>query len=56
MLLVQDPDAGRELLEACTSEQWDVAEALIDSGSALEAQDKVIVFGLDMSLKMCNCY
>ena len=48
MLLVQDPDAGRELLQACASEQWDVAEALIDSGSALEAQDKVIVGDLSL--------
>ena len=52
VLLVQDPDAGRELLQACTSEQWDVAEALIDSGSALEAQDKVIFFGLGVRLKI----
>ena len=48
MLLVQDPDAGQELLQACANEQWDVAEALIDSGSELEAQDKVMV--CDMSL------
>ena len=40
MLFVQDD--GQELLQACTSEQWDVAEALIISGSMLEAQDKVI--------------
>ena len=30
------------MLQACTSEQWDVAEALIKSGGMLEAQDKVI--------------
>ena len=35
---------GQELLQACTSEQWDVAEALIKSGSTLEAQDKVVVY------------
>ena len=41
LLLVQDPDAGRELLQACTNEQWDSAKALIYSGCILEAQDKV---------------
>ena len=40
MLFVQDD--GQELLQACICEQWDVAEALINSGSMLEAQDKVI--------------
>ena len=35
-------DDGQELLQACICEQWDVAEALIISGSMLEAQDKVI--------------
>ena len=35
-------DDGQELLQACISEQWDVAEALIKSGGMLEAQDKVI--------------
>ena len=41
VLLVQDSDAGRELLQACTNEQWDLAMALIYSGCVLEAQDKV---------------
>ena len=41
VLLVQDD--GQDLLQACTSEQWDLAEALIVSGSTLEAQDKVHV-------------
>jgi len=40
VLFVQDN--GQELLHACVSEQWDVAEALIKSGGMLEAQDKVI--------------
>lgn len=41
VLLVQAD--GEDLLQACTSEQWDLAEALIVSGSTLEAQDKVHV-------------
>ena len=40
MLLVQDD--GQELLQACISEQWDVAKVLIVTGSTLEAQDKVM--------------
>ena len=35
---------GQELLQACTSEQWDVAEALIVLGNTLEAPDKVVVY------------
>ena len=57
-IIVQDD--GRELLRACISEQWDVAEALINSGGMLEAQDKVInvtVFRLSKYLKTsCNNY
>ena len=37
-------DDGQELLQACISEQWDVVEALIKSGSKLEAQDKVKLY------------
>lgn len=40
-LLVQAD--GQDLLQACTSEQWDLAEALIVSGSTLEARYKVHV-------------
>ena len=51
-------DDGQELLQACTSELWDVAEALIMSGGMLEAQDKVInvtVFRLSKCLiTLCN--
>jgi len=39
VLLVQAD--GQDLLQSCTSEQWDLAEALIVSGSTLEAQNKV---------------
>ena len=35
-------DDGQEFLQACTNELWDIAEALVNSGSMLEAQDKVI--------------
>ena len=40
MLLVQDD--GKELLQACISEQWEMVEVLIVTGSTLEAQDKVL--------------
>ena len=40
MLLVQDD--GQELLQACISEQWDMAKVLIMTGSTLEAQDEVM--------------
>lgn len=46
VLFVQDN--GQELLHACVSEQWDVAEALIKSGGMLEAQDKVINYTLQI--------
>lgn len=48
MLFVQDN--GQELLHACISEQWDVAEALIKSEGMLEAQDKVTLFRLSKYL------
>jgi len=35
-----EKDDGQGLLQACISEEWDVAEALISSGGTLEAQDK----------------
>ena len=35
---------GQDLLQACTTEQWDLAGVLIMSGSTLEAQDKVHVY------------
>ena len=34
---------GKELMQACADEEWELAEGLIISGSTLEAQDKVIV-------------
>jgi len=36
-----DKDDGQGLLQACISEEWDIAKALISSGSTLEAQDMV---------------
>ena len=41
VLLLQDD--GKELMQACADEEWELAEGLIMSGSTLEAQDKVIV-------------
>jgi len=35
-----EKDDGQGLLQACISEEWDIAKALISSGSTLEAQDK----------------
>ena len=56
MLFVQDD--GQELLQACMREQWDVAEALVNSGGMLEGQDKVInvaLFRLSKYLTtLCN--
>ena len=48
VLLLQDD--GMELLQACSVDEWELAEGLIMSGSTLEAQDTVI-FRLDMRLK-----
>lgn len=57
MLFVQDD--GQELLQACMREQWDVAEALVNSGGMLEGQDRVInvaLFRLSKYLTtLCNC-
>ena len=47
VLLLQDD--GMELLQACSIDEWELAEGLIMSGSALEAQDTVI-FRLDLQL------
>ena len=41
VLLLQDD--GKELMQACADEEWELAEGLIISGSKLEARDKVIV-------------
>ena len=45
---------GQELLQACTSEQWDLAEVLIVSGSTLEAQDKVQC-AYNLAYPSCSC-
>lgn len=45
---------GQELLQACTSEQWDLAEVLIVSGSTLEAQDKVHC-AYNLVYPTCSC-
>ena len=54
MLFVQDN--GQELLQACMSEQWDVAEALVNSGGMLEGQDKVINVALFRLSKYLTTY
>ena len=45
---------GQELLQACTSEQWDLAEVFIVSGSMLEAQDKVQC-AYNLAYPICSC-
>ena len=49
-VLLFGQDDGQELLQACISEQWDVAKALVNSGSTLEAQDKVVFYLLVFNL------